>query len=185
MLDNEQKNQNQPHEQYAECDPGDRYVEQNVHDRGPPRWPSTDLQSCPPRYGKLAIEQGNPKDCRAWFEQHRAELESQPGLSVFAQVAALHVLSEYERDPSSMEALGALNRWRGRSAIALEKYFGAWEKSCRKLQASADLPTRLRNLLGLTARHPELFETLNEAVAFAHSLGVALRRTVSRVLEHH
>ena len=28
------------------------------------------------RYGKLAVEQGNPKDCRAWFAQHRAELES-------------------------------------------------------------------------------------------------------------
>jgi hypothetical protein len=38
------KNQIQPHEQHAECDPGDRYVKQNVHDRGPPRWPSTDLQ---------------------------------------------------------------------------------------------------------------------------------------------
>src|SRR5713101_1739224 len=42
MLHNEQANQIQPHEQNAECDPGDRYVEQNTHDRGPPRWPSTD-----------------------------------------------------------------------------------------------------------------------------------------------
>jgi hypothetical protein len=38
------QNQIQPHEQHAECDPGDRYVKQSVHDRGPPRWPSTDLQ---------------------------------------------------------------------------------------------------------------------------------------------
>jgi hypothetical protein len=105
-------------------------------------------------YGKLAIEQGNPKDCRAWFAQHRGELESQPGLSAFAQVAALHVLAEFERNPSSIEALGALNRWPGRSAIALEEYFRAWETSCGELQASADLPTRLRNLFGLTARPP-------------------------------
>jgi hypothetical protein len=38
---------------------------------------------------------------------------------------------------------------------------------------------------GQSAGNPESFETLNEAVAFAHSLGVALRRTISRVLEHH
>ena len=44
MFDNEQKNQLQPHEQHAECDLGDRYVEQNTHDRGPPRWPSTDRE---------------------------------------------------------------------------------------------------------------------------------------------
>ena len=36
-----------------------------------------------------------------------------------------------------------------------------------------------------SAGNPELFETLNKAVDFAHSLGAALRRTVSRVLEHH
>src|SRR6516165_5425703 len=41
MLDNEQT---QPHQQQAECDPGDRYAEQNTHDRGPQRWPSTDLE---------------------------------------------------------------------------------------------------------------------------------------------
>jgi hypothetical protein len=44
MLDSEQKNQIQPDEQQAECDPSDRYEQQNVHDRGPPRWPSTDLK---------------------------------------------------------------------------------------------------------------------------------------------
>ena len=38
---------------------------------------------------------------------------------------------------------------------------------------------------GQSAGNPEWFETLNEAVAFAHGLDVALRRTVSRVLEHH
>jgi len=38
---------------------------------------------------------------------------------------------------------------------------------------------------GQSAGNPELFETLNEAAAFAHGLVVALRSTVSRVLEHH
>jgi hypothetical protein len=35
MLDHEQNNQTQPHEQQAECDAGDRYAEQNAHDRVP------------------------------------------------------------------------------------------------------------------------------------------------------
>jgi hypothetical protein len=38
---------------------------------------------------------------------------------------------------------------------------------------------------GQSAGNPELFETLTEAVDFARGLDVALRRTVSRVLEHH
>ena len=105
-------------------------------------------------YGKLAAEQGNSNNLSAWFKQHRAVMEAQPFLNAFAQAASLSILAEYERNPACIEALGALNRWRGRSAIALEEYFRAWEKSCRELQASADLPTRLRNLLGLTARPP-------------------------------
>ena len=42
MLDHEQKNQTQPDEQQAECDPGDPYAEQNTHNRDPQRGPSTD-----------------------------------------------------------------------------------------------------------------------------------------------
>jgi hypothetical protein len=76
-------------------------------------------------------------------------MEAQPGLNPFAQAASLSALAEYERGPATMEALGALNRWPDRSFIALEKYFRAWEESCRELQASTDLPVRLRKLLGL------------------------------------
>jgi len=101
------------------------------------------------RYGKLAIEQGHPKDFSAWFTQHRDTLEARRGLSPFAQVASLSILTEYERAPSAMEALGALNRWPGRSAIPLENYLDAWQASCRELGAAADLPLRLRTLLGL------------------------------------
>ena len=101
------------------------------------------------RYGKLAVEQGNPKDLAAWFRQHRAAMEAQPFLNAFAQAASLSILAEYERDPAAMEALGALNRWPGRSSISLEDYFRAWEVSCKALQASADLPIRLRKLFCL------------------------------------
>jgi hypothetical protein len=101
------------------------------------------------RYGKLATEQGSPKDPRSWFVQHRAELESQAALSKFAQVASLHILTEYERNPAGMEALGALNRWPRRSGLPLQDYFGAWEKSCEELQCLADLPHQLREIFGI------------------------------------
>jgi hypothetical protein len=98
------------------------------------------------RYGKLASEQGHPTDAPAWFKRHRGALESEPSLSAFAQVAALHILVEYERAPSEMEALGALNRWKGRSAIPPADYMVAWERSCQELNASPALPRRLRQL---------------------------------------
>jgi hypothetical protein len=102
------------------------------------------------RYGKLATEQGNPKDLGIWFKQHRAAMEAQPGLNAFAQAASLSILAEYERNPASMEALGALNRWSGRSALPLEQYFEAWNASCKALQASAELPSRLQKLVDLS-----------------------------------
>jgi hypothetical protein len=101
------------------------------------------------RYGKLAIEQGNPKDLGAWFRQHRPVMEAQPGLNDYAKAASLCILREYERNPAAMEALGALNTWPGRSLISLEDYFRAWAKSCKDLLATAELPIRLRELLGL------------------------------------
>ncbi|UGY13381.1 hypothetical protein HAP48_0033005 [Bradyrhizobium septentrionale] len=102
------------------------------------------------RYGKLAVEQGNMKDFSAWFGQHRAKLEAGRGLSPFAQVASLSILTEYERAPSAMEALGALNRWPGRSTIPLENYLDAWQASCQELRVATDLPLRLRTLLGVS-----------------------------------
>ena len=101
------------------------------------------------RYGKLAIEQGNPKNPGAWFKEHRAAMEAQPGLNAFAQAASLGILAEYERNPGGIEALGALNRWPGRATLPLEEYFRAWEASCRELHASSELPVELHQLLGL------------------------------------
>ncbi|SRR5258706_29895 len=102
------------------------------------------------RYGKLATEQDNANDLGVWFRQHRATMEMQPGLNAFAQAASLKILAEYDRNPAGIEALGALNRWSGRSAIPLEQYFEAWKASCKELQASAELPSRLQNLLALS-----------------------------------
>jgi hypothetical protein len=100
------------------------------------------------RYSGLAREQGSLIDFGLWFKIHRAEIES-AALSPFAQAASLTILAEYESAPSCVEALGALNRWPGRSGVPIEDYFRLWEVSCAELSASPSLPGRLRKLLRL------------------------------------
>jgi hypothetical protein len=104
------------------------------------------------RYSALADAQGLTRDASAWFADHRNEIEM-PGLNPFAQAASLTILSEYERAPTCVEALGALNRWPGRSSLPIEEYLRMWEASCAELQASPQLPSRLQGLLGI-ARSP-------------------------------
>jgi hypothetical protein len=99
------------------------------------------------RYGQLGAAQGSTGDFGAWFERHRAEIEAEGGLGVFAQAAALVVLAEYERTPGCVEAVGALNRWPGRSSVPIAEYLREWEASCVELGASSVLPARLREML--------------------------------------
>lgn len=96
------------------------------------------------RYGKLATDQGHADAPAAWFATHRAQLEGQIGLTPFAQAACLTILAGYERNPAWIEALGALNRWAGRSALPIALYLAAWERSCTALGASPELPRWLR-----------------------------------------
>ena len=49
-----------------------------------------------------------------------------------------------------VEALGALNRWPGRSGVPLDDYLHLWLASCAELQASSFLPDRLQQLLHVT-----------------------------------
>jgi hypothetical protein len=86
-------------------------------------------------------------DFGLWFKDHRVEIEST--LGPFAQAASLTILAEYESAPGCMEALGALNRWPGRSGVPIEDYLRLWETSCAELSASPSLPARLRELLRL------------------------------------
>jgi hypothetical protein len=101
------------------------------------------------RYAKLADEQGLSRGAAAWFAGHRGDIEV-PGLNPFAQAASLSILGEYERDPSCVEAIGALNRWPGRSGLPVEDYFRQWRASCAELGASATLPMKLRETLGIS-----------------------------------
>jgi hypothetical protein len=99
------------------------------------------------RYGKLAAEQGTIGDTAAWFAGRREEIEGPGGLHDFAQAASVIVLAEYERTPDCVEAVGALNRWPGRSAVPIAEYLHDWEVSCVELQASPALPIHLREIL--------------------------------------
>jgi len=98
------------------------------------------------QYAKLAAEQGIGDDPAAWFANHRSEIEV-AALNPFAQAASLTILAEYERAPDCVEALGALNRWPGRSGVPIEDYLRQWEASCAELKASSLLPARLREML--------------------------------------
>jgi hypothetical protein len=100
------------------------------------------------RYTAQADQQGLSRNAAAWFVEHRREIEI-PGLNPFAQAAASVIQAEYERVPGCVEALGALNRWPGRTGVPIEDYFREWEASCAELQASAELPNWLRQKLAI------------------------------------
>ncbi|MER8855364.1 hypothetical protein NKH94_27905 [Mesorhizobium australicum] len=97
-------------------------------------------------YTALADSQGLTGDAAAWFAGHRSEIEI-PGLNPFAQAMSVTILAEYEHAPDCVEALGALNRWPGRTGIPIAEYLKRWEASCAELQASPRLPVRMRELL--------------------------------------
>jgi hypothetical protein len=100
------------------------------------------------RYAGLAQAQGLTRDATAWFGDHRNEIEI-PGLNPFAQAMCLPILAEYDRAPECVEALGALNRWPGRSGIPVGEYLQRWNESCSELQTSPHLPLRIGELLGI------------------------------------
>jgi hypothetical protein len=100
------------------------------------------------QYTVLAEEQGIARDTAAWFRDQRAKIEL-PGLNPFAQAASLTALAQFERVPSCIEALGALNRWPGRTSVPIADYFRQWEASCNELGASAELPTRLGEMFAI------------------------------------
>ncbi|WP_292121566.1 hypothetical protein [Mesorhizobium sp.] len=99
-------------------------------------------------YEALADSQGLG-DPAAWFAGHRNEIEV-PRLNPFAQAMSLTILAEYERVPQSVEAVGALNRWPGRSGIPVAQYLHRWKGSCAELHVSPYLPLRLGELLRIS-----------------------------------
>lgn len=97
-------------------------------------------------YTALADSQGLTRDAAAWFADHRNEIEI-PGLNPFAQAMSVTILAEYDLAPDCLEALGALNRWPGRTGVPVAEYLRRWEQSCTELHASSQLPLHLQELL--------------------------------------
>ncbi|TPL74323.1 hypothetical protein FJ954_09630 [Mesorhizobium sp. B2-3-15] len=97
-------------------------------------------------YTALSNSQGLARDTAAWFADHRSEIEI-PGLNPFAQAMSVSILAEYERAPDCVEALGALNRWPGRTGVPIDEYLKLWEASCAELRVSPRLPVGVRERL--------------------------------------
>ncbi|WP_246683302.1 hypothetical protein [Mesorhizobium sp. B2-8-3] len=98
-------------------------------------------------YKALADSQGLTSDPAKWFAKHRSEIEV-PNLNSFAQAMSLNILAQYEGASECIEALGALNRWPGRSSIPIGEYLQRWKDSCADLHASPQLPIHLSEILG-------------------------------------
>jgi hypothetical protein len=101
------------------------------------------------QYTQLQADQGGLSDMAAWYARHKAGIEAGDGLNQFAKAAAPIVVAEYERTPHCVEALGALNRWPGRTRVPLAEYLNNWIASCAQLDCSPALPHYLKSRLGV------------------------------------
>ena len=102
-------------------------------------------------YAKIASNQMRNSAMDAWFRQYRLALEDNGTLAGSAQAAVTTMLHELDTDVRALEDLGALNRWRERSA-PIERFMRLWDKSCNEIGAAGWLPRRLVDLLGLDER---------------------------------
>jgi hypothetical protein len=101
-------------------------------------------------YAKLSAEQGGISDLAGWYNKNRKGIEGGGGLNAFAKAASLQFLEIYERTPDSVEAIGALNRWPGRSHLPLTDYLREWRASCNEIGASTELVDSLSKRLSLS-----------------------------------
>jgi len=99
------------------------------------------------KYRTASTEQGAIGNLAAWFQSHRADLETNGGVTGPAQGVVWACLEEMQADTASVDGLGAVNRWPGRSGVPLEDYLRLWKRSCVELGESPRLPIRLRNRL--------------------------------------
>jgi len=99
------------------------------------------------RYRAVAADQGADRGMVAWFAAQRAALETNGAVGGPARGAMPAVVGELEGDPAALDGLCALNRWPGRTGVAMEEYLRLWKKSCADLGVSQRLPIRVRKLL--------------------------------------
>ena len=99
------------------------------------------------KYRAFAADFGADRGLPAWFQARRGALETDGGVTGPAREAVFTMVAELRDDPAAVEALGALNRWPGRTGVPMEDYLRRWRQSCAELGASELLPTRMRALL--------------------------------------
>lgn len=85
----------------------------------------------------------------SWLRAKRDFLDHADGLDKAEGPGVLAVLTELERDRSSIEDLGAVNRWPAKSGVPLEEYLRLWLASCTEIHAPGHLPTRLQKIFAL------------------------------------
>ena len=101
-------------------------------------------------YEELASDVMGDAPPDRWFRKHRSSLENSGGPGARREAMVPIILRELEKDRRSVEDLGALNRWPGRSSVPIEQYVHLWETSCAEIGAAGRLPGCVRDLLGLT-----------------------------------
>lgn len=84
-----------------------------------------------------------------WFNVNRAALEGKGGPGATPEPAVPVLLRELERESGGIDDLGALNRWPGRTTVAIDRYLRLWQKSCDEIGVAGRLPARLQDLLGV------------------------------------
>lgn len=105
-------------------------------------------------YQTAAQRQGGEAGLGAWFARNRNLAEGNGGLEA-ASGAVATMLGLLEGDTTMVSDMGALNRWPGRSGVALPEYLELWQQSCAKLQAPGRLPAQLGKLLADTDVGPQ------------------------------
>jgi hypothetical protein len=98
------------------------------------------------RYRAAAYDQGAGAGLGAWFGTHEKSLSVDGGLDA-ARGAVATMFDLVQANPAMLEDLGALNRWPGRSGVALSDYLAKWETSCTELGTPGKLPKGVRDLL--------------------------------------
>lgn len=100
------------------------------------------------KYEEIESDQMKESRVDGWFRRYRPTLEGNGGLQS-AEAAVPVMLRELEKDTRSIEDLGALNRWPGRSSVPIGQYLRLWKKSCSEIGTAARLPGRIGDLLGV------------------------------------
>ena len=100
-------------------------------------------------YQAFATQQAADRGLAAWFRVHRGEMESDGGVTGPGRAAIPTLVAELEAGADRVEDLGALNRWPGRSGVAMEEYLRLWRESCAQIGAAGRLAERVKgSLLG-------------------------------------